>query len=176
VLAAWLTMLDAGRRPKAVGNSDSHRIVGQERGASRTWVFTGSDDRPPALDAVVQALEQERRVTASTGPFLDLRGGSGKVEVELLAPEWMPIDNIQLYGGDPQGIGFEVLGTWRPGSEDLSETVDGGLRRWLLSLDLETASSGDWLVAVARGTEPMLPWSEGLALAVTNPLDLAPLR
>ncbi|MEE2828776.1 MAG: hypothetical protein VX498_06290, partial [Myxococcota bacterium] len=173
VLAAWLAMLDQGLFPTAVGNSDSHRIVGQERGASRTWVEVGLDESDGPVAAVVKALKTGR-ATASTGPFLRLlrEPGAGQLTVEMLAPDWLPVDQIELYGGDPEGIGGRSLGSWKPSSSALTEELSGGVRRWLLQVPAEASQGQDWVVAVARGTEPMLPWSEAKALAVTNPLRL----
>jgi hypothetical protein len=192
-LQAWLKLLGSsgGKAPRAVGNSDSHRLVGQERGASRTWVHDCSDAEEPGRSSpsslsspeeLVAAVLKPCRMTASSGPFLDLRratnnedpGATFGVLVEMQAPEWMKIDHIEVYSGSDEAPGFKSLGQWSPGLPPLSVTAMDEAQRWALPLTLPHNDKGNWLVAVARGTEPMLPWSDAQALAVTSPLQLSP--
>ena len=121
-------------------------------------------------------------MTASSGPFLDLRratttedpGATFGVLIEMQAPEWMKIDHLEIYSGSDKAPGFRSLGQWSPGLPPLSVTAMDEAQRWDLSLTLPHEGKANWLVAVARGTEPMLPWSDAQALAVTSPLQLSP--
>jgi hypothetical protein len=176
-LLAWLRMYDGGRSMATlVGNSDSHRLVGQERGVARTWIHVGAQ---AGVDGVVQGLKTGERVTATTGPFLDLVPAGAvaleeaPIRVTLMAPEWMPVDEIELLGGDPVGNGSWSLGTWRPGTPGLTETVVDGLRTWVLEYRVPLGGTEGWIIATARGREPMEPWMDTTAFAVTNPLRLA---
>jgi len=175
VLDDWLRLLDARKVYTAVGTSDSHRLVGQERGVARTWVQVG-----PATtrEGVVDALKRTRRATASTGPFLDVelvgpeQGGQVPLRVTMYAPEWMPVDEIEVMGGDPLGAGSWSLGTWTPRSPGMTESVADGLRMWVLRVPVAPDAVDGWVLAIARGREHMQPWMDCPALAVTNPLWL----
>jgi len=183
-LQAWLKLLGAtgGEAPRPVGNSDSHRLVGQERGASRTWLNDCLGGGLASAESVVAAIRAGCRHTASTGPFLDLRMAPHpsdqatpvEVEVEMLAPEWMPVDELELYAGGPAPSASRSLGQWSPGLPPLSTSTAGGATRWLLELSIPNDGTTEWVVAVVRGNSPMLPWSEAVALAVTGPLTISP--
>ena len=175
VLATWLRMVDAGRTATMVGTSDSHRLVGQERGVGRTWISVGAT---PTAEAVVTALKTTRRATATTGPFLDIERfgpvsmNEAPIRMTMRAPEWMPVDEIQLLGGEPLGNGAWTIGTWSAGSPGLTETVEDGLRTWVIEHRVPLGGVEGWVIAVARGEQPMQPWMDTQAFAVTNPLKL----
>ncbi len=173
VLASWLRMVDAGKEATILGNSDSHSLVDQPRGSARTWVHVGDD---ASVDAVVSNLRERRRATATTGPFLDIEAAPSsvdhKVVVTMRAPAWMPVDTVELLGGDPVGNAAWSLGTWTAGSPGLQETVEGGLRTWRIETHISADGSDGWVIAIARGDAPMEPWSEATALAVTNVVRL----
>lgn len=138
-------MRGAGTVTSIVGASDSHRLVGQERGTART--FVRSELRQ---GAAVDAIKAGRTV-ASNGPLVWLEAKEGTLQVHLRASGWVPVDAVALYGGP--------LGTER---EDLGEP----LQRWtvqpdttLRSLDAQhEARPGWWYLAVARGEQTMQPW------------------
>ncbi len=176
-LNEWLPMVDAGKGNAAiVGNSDSHRLVGQERGAARTWVRLNG--AAPSAEAVVTAIRDRKDTTASTGPLLHIatagaEGADPQVVVVMLAPTWMPVDEIELLGGDPAGNGSWSLGTWSAGSPGLVEVIDGELRTWTLTTRVSAFGVDGWVLAVARSEGPMEPWSSAPAYAITSPLRLS---
>lgn len=173
VLATWLRMVDAGKQATIVGNSDSHSLVSQPRGSARTWVYVGAT---PDVATVVANLKEQRHATASTGPFLDIEATKGAVDwtvtITMHAPTWMPVDSIELLGGDPVGNNAWSLGTWEPGAPGVAATVEGGLRSWVVTAQVSADGADGWVVAVARGSEPMEPWSSATALAITNVVRL----
>ncbi len=179
ILATWLRMVDAGKSDAAVvGSSDSHRLVGQERGSARTYVDLGG---APATAEAFTAAVRAGRTTASNGPLLTLTtaplDGDGPartaVTVTLQAADWIDVDTIELVGGDPAYDGAAwPLGTYFPGDAGFTEEVAGGRRTWTLTTSIPTASADGWLVAVARGDAPMAPWLESPAWAVTSPVRL----
>lgn len=161
-------LLGAGVHTSLIGASDSHHLVGQERGSARTFVYVG--DARPTVAAVSHALKSARASTASNGPLLHLKVEDGALLVDLRAPDWMQIDGVTLYSG-PFG-GAELPGlpksvaTWAvdaPPVEGLSHSawryVPGG-------------SGPRWYLAVARGSEPMDPWLDAPAWAATSPVVL----
>lgn len=176
-LEEWLPMVDAGKGTAAiVGTSDSHRLVGQERGSARTWIRL--DGAAPTADAVVAAIRERKDTTASTGPLLHIRGTSGagldpQIVVVLQAPTWMPIDEIELLGGDPAADGAWSVGTWTAGSPGLVERIEGELRTWELTTRVSAFGVDGWVVAVARSEAPMAPWSDAPAFAITSPVRVS---
>jgi hypothetical protein len=177
VLSEWLRMVDAGKGEAAiVGNSDSHRLVGQERGSARTWIHL--DGQARSVQAVVTAIRDRRDTTASTGPLLYVRV-EGQVQtddtpivVTMQAPTWLPVDEIEIVAGDPLGNGSWTLGTWHPGMPGLTERIEGELRTWELRYTVPMDGVDGWIVAIARGEAPMKPWSDATAFAITSPLRL----
>lgn len=173
VLAAWLTHIDAGQVATATANSDSHRLVGQERGSARTWIPVADGSQA----AVVEALKAGRGVVASNGPRVQLTlrpldRDRVQVAVRVEAPDWLPLDRVELHGGDPLRVGSWRLKTLRAGDVGLVESVEDGLRTWQVSTDLPVEGVDGFVVAVVRGEEDMLPWLDVPAFAVTNPAFL----
>jgi len=108
----WCAHLDKGLRPTAVGVSDAHtRWYGP--GRARTWVRAGTDDVATLdQDVLFTALKADRAVV-SGGPFVLLEAwdddgatvGVGEtlhadaltLSIQVLAPSWMPLDEVRLY-------------------------------------------------------------------------------
>jgi predicted metal-dependent phosphoesterase TrpH len=159
--------LARGVHPALVGASDSHHLVGQERGSARTYVAVGEARTP---QGVRDALRDRRASTASNGPLLSMQATGRQVDVTLLAPEWMVVDTVALHAGSfgegaPQGLG-EPLAVWAVEGAP----VDGLVRRaWTATVP---GTGQQWVLAVARGSRDMEPWLDAPPWAVTSPILL----
>lgn len=172
VLDAWETMLDAGVRTVAVGNSDSHRIVGQERGSMRTWVHVGGDR---SAAAVVRALRGHGEVVASNAPLVRVQAEPGDpttLHITVWAAWWVPLDSVELHAGDPTRLGSWVPRRWQRGDPEIRETLEDGQRRWTIDLTLSREATDGWVLALARGDTDMEPWLDVPAWGISNPLFL----
>lgn len=172
VVEAWQRTLDAGHRSVAVGNSDSHRIVGQERGSARTWIRVGEDR---SSGAVVRALRGEGEVVASNAPLVRVEvepGDPARLTVTAWAAEWVPLKHLELHAGDPTGIGGWIPRRWEAGDPAITEVVAQGQRRWTVVVDLPLEALDGWVLAVARGERNMWPWLEVPAYGLSNPVWL----
>lgn len=174
VLADWFSLLRAGNRITATGNSDTHVIYGREVGWPRTYVCL-DDDTPPRLDvaAFVRALKAGC-ATVSGGPFVTIASGETKmgglapaprgrvkVEARVLAPNWIDTQRLVLF----------VNG-------EAKETVPLPRSPVLrLARSFELICDADCFVTVlVEGDEPLspvLPGEEGRVptpVALTNPI------
>jgi hypothetical protein len=158
VLFDWMALLGQGHRYTATGNSDSHRLAGQEPGIPRNFIHYGSapsdeKDLEASVSAVLEALRQGR-VVVSTGPFLDLtvngmgpgdtvQAGARPVHVRLVvrAAPWIDVTTVELFeGGDARRIRYfpvprsdqvvriEQEFDWKPGSRTFLVAVAQGKR------------------------------------------------
>jgi hypothetical protein len=165
----WYALLDAGLRATATGNSDSHKLTYHEPGVPRNFVRVG-DDSPEAFDerAFVDAVRRGR-VVVSSGPFVRLRAGGADVgdevapgdvdvEVRVEAAPWVDVRTVDLVRRG------EVVHTWRVDRTAAILRLDA---RVTLAL-----RSNDWLIAIARGDEPMafLHRPGARPFAFTNPI------
>jgi hypothetical protein len=169
----WYALLDAGLRITATGNSDSHKLTYHEPGVPRNFVRV-EKDAPEAFDerGFIDAVRRGR-VVVSSGPFVRLSAGEAQigdeiapaddvaVHVHVEAPPWVDVATVDLVRRG------ETVATWhpqeqRPGASvvRLDETAHVALR------------SGDWIIAIARGTKPMtfLHRPGALPFAFTNPI------
>mgnify|MGYP000102853899 CR=1 FL=1 len=175
--------LNAGNTATMAGVSDSHRLVGQERGVGRSWVHVGAGvAATDARDAAVHALKRTRRVAASTGPLLDARYADEHIEITLMAPEWMPVDSIALYAGDFGG------GDGAPATEITpaatfpawGEVVDGlrtvTIRQRVVDPAAGAAKGKRWYLVVARSETNMEPWMDAPAWAMSSPIVWQPFK
>ena len=166
----WYALLNAGYRPVATGNSDSHKITYQEAGVPRNWVAVPNDD-PGAFDprAFLESLKAGR-VVVSNGPFVRLEANGqgigasvppGPVEISIAvdAPPWIDVDRVELVRRG------EVLDVWT------GPFAGTGSRRFSKKIT-ETLTADDWIVAIARGTKPMKPlYRDGAEpFGFTNPI------
>ena len=171
-LRDWYALLNAGIRVTATGNSDSHKLTYQEAGVPRNFVRVGGD-APEAFDekGFVEAVRRGR-VVVSSGPFIRLTSGTAEVGDEIAAgpdvevhvrvdaPPWVDVTSVDLVRRG------EVVRTWH--SQGTRATI---------RLDVTTRlplRSGDWIVAVARGSQPMafLHRPGALPFGFTNPIHV----
>ena len=94
-----------GMRVTATGNSDSHRLVYEEAGYPRTWIRVPDGDPAALRERVITALRRGD-TTVSSGPFVTLdtlsdgRDGRLRVHVRVTAPEWVPVQRVELWRDD----------------------------------------------------------------------------
>lgn len=157
VLQDWQQLLERGLVTTLVGASDSHRLVGQERGVARTWVRTRGDG---GRDDVVAGLRQRRETVATTGPLLRW-SENGRV-LTVLRPDWMPLDEVELR--HVQSTGTTTLLRAKVGDSTIEERRLEGRIEWRLSLP---EKSDGTLVAIVRSDAPMTPWMDCPAWAVS---------
>jgi hypothetical protein len=168
-LSDWYALLNAGYRPTATGNSDSHRVSFHEAGVPHNLVLVPDDD-PAKLDerAFVDAI-RHGRVVVTSGPFVNLKigdkgvgdtaaAGESEIEVTVDGPPWVDIDEVTLIKRGEGLAGWKV--EKRPGK-----------RPWHFKTKA-TLKKGDWVVAIARGSKPMtyLYRSGAIPFAFTNPI------
>ena len=177
VLRDWFLLLNQGYTMVAVGASDSHTTVTQERGYPRTFIGVGSDS--PAQvgdDKVVKSLISSRNVVVTNGPFIQVkvgeRGGIGDLvslpgghvvmTVEVQAPRWVQVDRVEIIAN---GEVIRTLDTTAP---------DGVLK--LKTREEFVVPRDTWFVVVARGSrgmDPVVPQYKGTTitpLGFTNPV------
>jgi hypothetical protein len=171
-LRDWYALLNAGLRVTATGNSDSHKLTYHEAGVPRNFVRVGGDT-PEAFDEriFVEAVRRGR-VVVSSGPFVRLTSGAAEVGDEITAgPDvevhvrvdaapWVDVTSVDLVRRG------EVVKTWTADGTKAATRLDAATRLAL--------RSGDWLVAIARGTRPMpfLHRAGALPFGFTNPIHV----
>jgi len=165
--------LNLGRRYTAVGNSDSHKLVGQWAGYPRTYVRV-PEDHPSAVtvEQVARALRAGQAVVsngpfvlalaegrAGPGDFVPARHGRVNLRVDVRAPPWMDVKRADVYVN-----GERVVST------PARATTDPVRIEWRTSLRIATDS---WIVVVARGERPLrsvMPNTQAIPYAFTNPI------
>ena len=168
ILEDWYALLGAGLPAAASGNSDSHKIAYQEAGMPRNWVLVDHDEPARFDPAAFIAAIRKGHVIVSSGPFVDFRVGearpgdsvaAGAIEAHLRvdAPPWMDLSQVEIIKSGEVVRRFTVE---RNAAPRFDKTI------------ALSASSGDWLVAIARGARPMkqLYRSGALPFAFTNPI------
>ncbi len=166
----WYALLNAGLHVTATGNSDSHKMTWHEPGVPRNFVRVAGDT-PATFDerAFIDAVRRGR-VEVTSGPFVHLTAGGAEVgdaidpndavqvRVRVEAPPWVDVDDVQLV---KRG---EVVAEWHPGAAVGPVRLDETARVPL--------KSGDWVLAVARGSKPMtfLYRPGALPYSFTNPV------
>ena len=151
----WFTLLNLGYRITALANSDTHSLHTTEAGCPRNFVMSETDD--PALldDQAVANAVKKHRVVASHGPFVQLwlddaqigdelvsSAGQHTVTVDVQAPSWMDIDQVELYENGT------LIHVW---------PVDGRDPARFTGQHQVTPSKDSWYVAIAVGDETMAP-------------------
>jgi hypothetical protein len=168
-LSDWYALLNAGYRPTATGNSDSHRVSFHEPGVPRNLVQVPDDDPAKLSERAFLDAVRAGKVVVSSGPFVTLKIGDKGVgetvaagESEIVAtvdgPPWVDIDEVMLV---KRG---EKLDAWKVEKAQ-------GKRPW--QFRTKTAlKSGDWVIAIARGKKPMtyLYRPGAIPFAFTNPV------
>jgi hypothetical protein len=172
VMHDWYALLNAGVRTTATGNSDSHKATYHECGVPRNLVLVGDDD-PARFDGAHEArfvdAVRAGHVVVSSGPVVRIEvagkgpgdtaaAGTDEVHVTVDAPPWVDVSRVELV---KQG---ETVRSW-------TGPFTKSTRRLDARLDISLAK-GDWLLAVARGDQPMtfLARPGAKPFAFTNPV------
>lgn len=167
VLDAWMATLQLGRGATAVGNSDSHRVAHNPPGWPRTYVRVPNDHPAQVSTTMVESALRAGDASLTSGPFLRFtvngvrpgaraQGASVSVEINLQAPSFVPVDEVQVIAN--RVVVRRLPVTARP--------VDGVLRQsWTVPL---TLSRDAW---VLTRTVARTPLPEGLVGAPRMPMD-----
>ncbi|MCH2113177.1 MAG: CehA/McbA family metallohydrolase, partial [Planctomycetes bacterium] len=170
LLVDWFALLNRGERIVGVGSSDSH-TVGDRVGEGRTYVVSQTDV-PSQISAVEMATNmREGRTSMSLGLFLEVRhdgapamGETVKVgeelQLRLASASWAHAESVTAYINGEEWMEFSV---------DFSE--DPTDKTWTLKIPPQAA--GGYLVFVARGPNPTVPFYTTLMaslFAITNPV------
>jgi len=170
----WCAHLDQGLRPTGVGVSDSHtRLPGS--GMARTWVaadpsaLSGDD-----ISSFTEALKAGRAVV-SAGPFISLEASAGDdvagpgetlqadsatLSLQILAPSWMELEVVRLYGP-----GCGLLESYAIDPAEVAPPV------WF-EAQIDVSPDGEsYYFAEAEGSADMAPvWSGAYPYALSNPV------
>ncbi len=156
----FYTLVDHGHLVAPLGNSDTHDLNWVLDGTARNYVF--ADDprvKPFDVDGFVRAI-RERRVVATTGPWLDVevaaaqgatptvgpgqaiaaKDGAGWVDVTLSQARWVHVDRIRITIGGAHG-------------PELVQTIDvpPNVRTHRWAGRIEVGAADTWLGVTADG-------------------------
>ncbi len=172
----WFNFLNGGFRITGVGNPDSHNLHRMPVGAPRNYIAASSEN-PAELDEYEIAKNIiDHKVSVARGVFVNMTvnqtysigseiidaDGTVDLVIEVLAPSWVKVDNVTLYGN-----AHEI---W---SEEI-QSDDGVLnysREITLKPELDT-----WYIVKAEGSQslwPIVPDQKGIPVTpvgFTNPV------
>jgi hypothetical protein len=176
VLHDWFNLLNAGYTFTATGNSDSHKLVSEEAGYPRNFVFLGKDDPSRVTEDELVAAVKSHKLIVSNGPFLRVQangthtmgdhfGSVGKpvnIRVQLQSASWVDIAQVVVIGN-----GEEIESRLVPETR----MTDKGEFNFTLTPKVDT-----WYVVVVRGNRslapvvPQLGDRDVLPFAFSNPI------
>ncbi|NNF07731.1 MAG: CehA/McbA family metallohydrolase [Candidatus Eisenbacteria bacterium] len=103
--ADWMALLGTGKKVVAVGNSDSHEMVGQEVGYPRNWVYNPDGKQSTIVDNL-----KAGKVVVSNGPFIEFAiegvgigstvshvGRAVTAQIKVVAPQWVDVSDVSVY-------------------------------------------------------------------------------
>ena len=150
----WLDLASRGLLTAPIGVSDNHGYIGSS-GLSVTFLGVDTGDPATVDDAALIDAITGLRTIASLGPFLDMSIPPGSVvtgaetlEVEVLAPSWIVVDELRLL---------------RDG--EVVETVTGTQASFELDPDQDAL-----FVVEAVGSQAMSPVSGSTPWALSGPI------
>lgn len=172
----FCSLLDQGEVRTAMGVSDSHGAL-PGSGCARTWVRLDADPMTPdAVPDLVEAVKGGHAVvsggpmvvleatdgTSVAGPGDTLPAPSATLHIQVLAPSWMPVTDVRLYGS-----GCRVLQSWvvDPASVTAPTWFDG-------EVEVDSTQSPYFFVEVEGWTDMDPVWTGGRPYAMTNPVWL----
>ncbi|MFA6449675.1 MAG: CehA/McbA family metallohydrolase [bacterium] len=166
----WFSFLNRGKRVVGLGNSDSHGAFSSDIASPRNYIKSPVND-PSEMneDDIVKAL-LEQKVVVSGGPFIrfgingkgpgelaEPEAGIFKMNVEVDAPSWMPLDSIAIY---ENGVMINKIPLY-------GET---SVVRYSGDLTLKPAKDA-WYIVAVFGSESLFPvYPENVAFSFTNPV------
>ncbi|MBN2013316.1 CehA/McbA family metallohydrolase [candidate division KSB1 bacterium] len=152
----WFNMLNKDFRVTGVGNSDSHVLLSMPAGWPRNYIASATEN-PGELDsyALTENIIQHK-VSVARGVFVNLlvngqpigsqvvdTDSAIDIHIEALAPSWVKVDKITLYGNARE--------VW---SEEI-EAQEGALK---YSKDLQLKPEVDaWYLVKAEGSQSLSP-------------------
>lgn len=161
------TMVEHGKLATAVGNSDTHHLTGVLAGLPRNYVFMDKATLDPFdEDAFLQAI-RDRRVLATTGPWLDVftddHAGTGGTTV--------PVDGaVTLYIDlrEASYVHVNRIRVWVGGQVAMTLPVDPNERRYSWVGPVPVGTSDTWIGVDAMGDEPLPEPLTGAFVANVN--------
>jgi len=192
----WFSLLLQGFVKPATGVSDSHRLTVEHAGWSRTYVLGAGND-PRRLD--VSRFNQQVRagsMLVAAGPWIEatvhagnrrgrmgqtVRSRSGKVRVQLrvLSPAWIPVDEVRLVGNGAVIRTFNASSRPRVRPTPANFASSGNTLRLKASVQLRlsqdtflTVEAGPPLAQGAPASPPVVAIVEPdvVPFAMTNPI------
>lgn len=176
VMRDWFFLLSSGYRIAAMTGSDSHSLTQTLAGFPRTWLRLPTTVPANVTGGALANAIRAGRTVASNGPFARLTVNDGEigdlviasdgvavVEASVDAPNWVPVEHVELYVN---------------GARVLEQAVASGFRplwhaRWTQAIPL----TDSWIVLVARGSAPLPadiagenPGLVKVAWAITSPV------
>lgn len=173
----WFSMLNAGRKVWAVGNSDSHSVRNSPIGYPRTCFRFGHDDPKRLSAAGVRDVLRAGQGVVSGGLYMTVSGPGGmgpgdtvpssadpaEFHIVVQAPGWLSASRLEvLLNGETER------------TVELQEVVTGGSgHRYEATVTLKrSARPQNWVVfhakAVGRDLSPIYPGRN--PFAVSNPI------
>ena len=172
----WFNFLNKGFRVTGIGNSDSHVLLSMPVGWPCNYIAS-STENPAELDpyALAESIVQHK-VSVSRGVFVNMTvnekwpigsdvidtDGAVDVKVEVMAPSWVQVDKVILYGNAREIWSDEI----RTKDEPLHYKKE-------ITLQPEVDT---WYIAKAEGSQslwPIIPDQGKLAVTpvgFTNPV------
>lgn len=160
----YLDLVSRGQLVTPVGVTDSHSHRGGDPGLNLTWLYTGGTLHD-FDDDVLKSAMAARATVAAHGPFIDARVAGdwapgrevapSTLAVRVLAPSWIPVDEVRLYENDALAATLPCEGTaptWCRGTFELSPQADAA-----------------YVVVAAATTRPIVAvWPGSYAWAATS--------
>jgi hypothetical protein len=174
-VADWFSLLSHGKRPWAVGSSDSHHLRSSPVGYPRTCLSFGHDDPTRLSPELVRDAVATGNVVVSGGLYMTVtgegespvvgrdvtvEGGTLKLTARVSAASWV------------EATSLEVIVDGKTVSEvPLSMIAGGPGKRFENALSIPVDSGAHWVLLHAKGTGDLAPLHPGRKpFAVANPI------
>ncbi len=175
-VADWFALLNAGKSPWGVGNSDSHHLKSSPVGYPRNCLRMGHDDPKKLTALAVRDVLKGGHSTVSGGLYMTVAGpagegpgdtlktaGGGAFKVTVAAPSWLSATSLEVIvdGATTQTIPLPAPTGAGPG------------KVWDQTVDVKPSSSKPrhWVVFHAKGPNDLAPLHPGRKpFAVSNPV------
>ncbi len=156
----FFTLIDRGVLVAPLGNSDTHSLNWNHDGTTRTYVRVALPRVKPFDEAAFVDAIRERRVVATTGPWLDVAvsgtdatvgpgemvaaSGRVKIAIDLAQARFVSTEVLRVIAGRPSG-------------PTLVETIDvpAGARAFHWDGEVEVGDVDTWIAVTASGETPL---------------------
>ena len=171
----WYHLLNNGERVTGLGNTDTHKVFGQEMGYPRNFIYLQTDDPSAVTASTFRDAVRDGRVFFTNGPFVEFwvdgnlpsdvvtnTGGLVDVRVRIQAPDWVVVDtaDIIVNGQVVRTLAVPDTGTALriDTTETLSITDDSWVAVEVRGGNCEVDSSNNCLVGDCPGRlDPVVP-------------------